>query len=91
MHCLGAIIIVFVHDTPTCIEYVGTFYRPAEQSCPTHDRECMGVAPHPRVAHHTLTHSATHTSRRHAQWLEFLASFQPNVEHVQGSRTPADA
>jgi hypothetical protein len=29
-------------------------------------------------------------SRRQARWLEFLASFRPNVVYVQGRYTPAD-
>jgi RNase H-like domain found in reverse transcriptase/Reverse transcriptase (RNA-dependent DNA polymerase)/Integrase zinc binding domain/Chromo (CHRromatin Organisation MOdifier) domain/Aspartyl protease len=81
-------------------------FTPAERNYPTHDRECLGIVAayrewrcylegvpstcHTDHAPLTQLQSQPQISRRQARWLEFLASFQPNVVYVQGKANPAD-
>ena len=81
-------------------------FNSAERSYPTHDRGCVGIVSAYRewrcylegvpstcyTDHKPLTQlqSQPQISRRQARWLEFLASFQPNVVYVQGKYNPAD-
>jgi RNase H-like domain found in reverse transcriptase/Reverse transcriptase (RNA-dependent DNA polymerase)/Integrase zinc binding domain/Chromo (CHRromatin Organisation MOdifier) domain/Integrase core domain/Aspartyl protease/Eukaryotic translation initiation factor 3 subunit G len=88
------------------VAYFSKKFSPAERNYPTHDRECLaivsayrewrcyleGVPSTCHTDHQPLTQlqSQPQISRRQARWLEFLASFQPNVVYVQGKDNPAD-
>jgi hypothetical protein len=88
------------------VAYMSKKFNSAERNYPTHDRECLGIVSAYRewrcylegvpstcyTDHKPLTQlqSQPQISRRQARWLEFLASFQPNVVYVQGKYNPAD-
>ena len=88
------------------VAYMSKKFTPAERNYPTHDRECLGIVsaykewrcylegvPSTCYTDHaplTQLQSQPHISRRQARWLEFLASFRPNVVYVQGRMNPAD-
>jgi hypothetical protein len=88
------------------VAYFSKKFSPAERNYPTHDRECLGIVAayrewrcylegvpstcHTDHAPLTQLQSQPQISRRQARWLEFLASFQPNVVYVQGKANPAD-
>ena len=88
------------------VAYHSKTFTPAERNYPVHDRECLGIVSAYRewrcylegsqstcyTDHAPLTQlqSQPHISRRQARWLEFLASFRPNVVYVQGEHNPAD-
>ena len=88
------------------VAYMSKKFSSAERNYPTHDRECLGIVSaykewrcylegvpstcHTDHAPLTQLQSQPHISRRQARWLEFLASFRPNVVYVQGRINPAD-
>jgi hypothetical protein len=96
--------ILLQHNRP--VAFYSKSFTPAERNYPVHDRECLAIVSAYRewrcylegcqskcfTDHHPLTQlqSQPQISRRQARWLEFLASFRPNVVYVEGERNPAD-
>ena len=101
-HACGAVLI----QESRPVAYMSKKFTPAERNYPTHDRECLAIVSayrewrcylegvpstcHTDHAPLTQLQSQPQISRRQARWLEFLASFQPNVVYVQGQANPAD-
>jgi hypothetical protein len=88
------------------VAYCSRVLNSAEQNYGTPDRECLGIVhaykewrcylegvrSYCHTDHQPLVwlNTQPHLSRRQARWLEFLASFGPNVEYIPGSDNPAD-
>jgi len=88
------------------VAYESRVLTAAEQNYDTRDRECLAVVHCYQTwrcylegadstcitDHHPLTHLTTQPklNRRQVRWLEFLASFRPNITYRPGKVNPAD-